>query len=122
MKNKIPKITDGELKILEVLWEKSPLSASEIVAYLKEKSEWNRNTTYTFINRLVNKKIISRKEPGFICTPLFTEDEIKVSETKTFLDKMYDGSLKILVTSFINSKDLTDSEIEELKNLMNKSR
>lgn len=121
MKRDIPKITDGELKVLEVLWEKSPIAAGEVVAVLKERVNWNRNTTYTFINRLVDKNVVKREEPGFICTPLYTRDEVRVSEARSFLDKMYEGSLKMLVTSFINTEAVSDKEIAELKQLIETS-
>ncbi|MDP4095182.1 MAG: BlaI/MecI/CopY family transcriptional regulator [Bacillota bacterium] len=120
MKSNIPKITDGELNVLQVLWEKSPLPAGEIVFILKERIGWNRNTTYTFINRLVEKKVIKREEPGYICTPLFSKDEISISETQTFLEKMYGGSLKMLLTSFINNEAVSEKEIKELKKLIEK--
>ncbi|MDD4170440.1 MAG: BlaI/MecI/CopY family transcriptional regulator [Desulfotomaculaceae bacterium] len=121
MKKNLPKITDGELKVLEVLWDKAPAAASEVVAALKERANWNRNTTYTFINRLVDKNVVKREEPGFICTPLYTRDEVRVSEARSFLDKMYDGSLKMLVTSFINTKAVSDQEIAELRRLIENS-
>lgn len=120
MKKEVPKITDGELKILEVLWNQSPLSASEIVSELKESNKWNRNTTYTFINRLVEKGVVKREEPGFICTPLYSRDEIGVSEAQSFLGKMYGGSLKMLVTSFLDNEAVSDKEISELKKLIEK--
>lgn len=121
MQKKIPKITDGELRVLEVLWEKAPVAAGEVVAVLKEKADWNRNTTYTFLNRLVDKNVIRREEPGFVCTPLYTRDEVRVSEARSFLDRMYEGSLQILVTSFINNEAVSDQEIAELKKLIENS-
>lgn len=120
MKKEVPKITDGELRVLEALWERGKASASELVADLKEGAQWNRNTTYTFINRLVDKGIIKREEPGFICTPLYSREEIRVAEAKTFLNRLYEGSLKVLVTSFINNDELSKEEIKELKRLINK--
>ena len=121
MRKDIPKITDGELKVLEVLWEKAPICASEIVAALKQRASWNRNTTYTFINRLVDKNVISREEPGFVCTALYTRDEIGVSEACSFLNKMYEGSLKMLVTSFLNNEALSEKEIAEIRKLIETS-
>jgi predicted transcriptional regulator len=121
MERNIPKITDGEMHILEVLWEKSPIAATEIVSILKERINWNRNTTYTFINRLVDKQVVKREDPGFVCTPLFTKDEVLISETNTFLDKIYNGSLHLMVSRFIENKALSRKELDELRDLINKS-
>lgn len=121
MKKNVPKITDGEMQVLEILWENSPMAASEVVAVLKEQSNWNRNTTYTFISRLVEKGVVKRDEPGFICTYLFTEDEVKLSETHTFLDKIYQGSLNLMISRFIENKALSRKELDELKDLLDRS-
>jgi predicted transcriptional regulator len=121
MERNIPKITDGEMHVLEVLWEKSPIAATEIVSILKERINWNRNTTYTFINRLVDKQVVKREDPGFVCTPLFTKDEVLISETNTFLDKIYNGSLHLMVSRFIENKELSRKELDELRDLINKS-
>jgi BlaI family penicillinase repressor len=69
----------------------------------------------------VDKNVVKREEPGFICTPLYTRDEVRVSEARSFLDKMYDGSLKMLVTSFINTKAVSNQELAELKRLIENS-
>ncbi|GAB6086728.1 BlaI/MecI/CopY family transcriptional regulator [Alkaliphilus crotonatoxidans] len=120
MKKEVPKITDGELKVLEALWEMEEAQASQLVALLKERAQWNRNTTYTFINRLVEKGIIERREPGFVCIPRYSREEVRVAEAKSFLNRMYEGSLKVLVTSFINNEVLSEEEINELKQLIEK--
>ena len=121
MKKEVPRITDGEMKVLEVLWENSPAAAAEIVAVLKERINWNRNTTYTFINRLVDKGAIKREDPGFICTPLFSRDEVLLSETHSFLERIYQGSLNLMISQFIENKALSRKELEELRDLLDKS-
>ncbi|MGI5840518.1 MAG: BlaI/MecI/CopY family transcriptional regulator [bacterium] len=121
MDKRIPKITDGEFKVLEVLWEKTPAAAADVVAEMKERAEWNRNTTYTFLKRLVEKKVVRRDEPGFVCIPLYTRDEIRVSETRSFLNRICEGSLPMLVNSFINTKAVSEEEIAALKTLIENS-
>lgn len=115
----IPKITDGELHVMNVLWEKGTVTAAEIVKALKLTNNWNRNTTYTFINRLVEKNIVKREEPNFLCTALFSREEIGLSETKSLLAKMFNGSLNKLVASFVNGDEKIDKqELEEIKKLI----
>jgi len=119
----IARVTDGELNVLNVLWKNgSPgasgaMTASEIVKELNREIGWNRNTTYTFINRLVEKNIIKRSEPGFVCEALFTREEVSASEAKGFLDKMFGGSLKTMVASFL-SGDYSAEEIAEVREIL----
>ena len=120
MRKDVPKITNGELKILEILWKESPLSAGSIASILNKSITWNRNTTYTFIKRLVDKKVVSRTEPGFMCKPLFTREEVRFSEAKSFIDRIYEGSLRVLMANFVNSKGLTKDDAKEIRKLLDK--
>jgi len=119
----ISKITDGELKVLNVLWENKStthgeaMKATEIVKILNNEIGWNRNTTYTFINRLVEKGIIKRSEPGFVCEVLYTKEQISASEAREFIDKMFSGSLKAMVASFLSS-GCSEKEITEVREML----
>ena len=71
------KLFDSEAKVMEILWEKGTLSAKEISLIASESIGWNKNTTYTIIKKLEAKGFIRRDEPGFICTPLVSKEEMQ---------------------------------------------
>lgn len=75
MKYEGMKLYDSELNVMEVLWEKGEMRASEIVKILAERIGWNRNTTYTIIKKCVEKGAIKRIEPKFYCYPMITREE-----------------------------------------------
>ncbi|MDE6881674.1 MAG: BlaI/MecI/CopY family transcriptional regulator, partial [Lachnospiraceae bacterium] len=75
------KLFDSELKVMEVLWEQGTKSARDIVDVLSQRIGWNKNTTYTVIRKCIEKEAVSREDPGFLCTPLVTRDEVARSET-----------------------------------------
>lgn len=103
---------------MEVVWDHSPITAREIVDIMKEREGWNKNTTYTVLTRLIQKDVVSREDPSFICRPLVTKDEVRLSETRSFLGKVYDGSIKMLVTGFLSKEKLSEEDIRELKKLI----
>lgn len=113
----IPKITEGESNIMQALWEHGPMPATDIVKIMNRDIGWNRNTTYTFINRLVGKQVIRREEPGFICTPVYTREQIGVFETRSLLNRMFGGSLRMMVTSFLDEQ-ASKEEIDEVKKII----
>lgn len=119
---KIPKVTDGELAVLDILWEKGDMNASDIVKELRDKKDWNRNTTYTFINRLVNKNIIERSEPNFLCRALYSRQEVGLSETKGFVDKMFRGSFDGLLSAFIASDDISKDDIHKIEEIIRRKK
>lgn len=112
------KIGDGEIKLMEYIWDKGPAKASEIVAMAKEEFDWSRNTTYTMLKRLVDKDILERQEPNFVCIPLVTREQVQLEETNSLIDKMFKGSRKLFLTSFLNQEKLTEEEIEEIKKII----
>ena len=112
------KLFDSEAKVMEILWEKGPLSAKEISLIAADTIGWNKNTTYTIIKKLEAKGFIRRDEPGFICTPLVSQSEIQKSEAESLVNKFFGGSRKALFSALLEDEKLTDAEIDELKKLI----
>ena len=114
------RLFDSEMKVMEIVWEKSPISAKEISLIADDSIGWNKNTTYTVIKKLVNKGFIKRTEPGFICTPLISRSQIQKSEAITLVNKIFGGSRKALFSALLENEPLSDDEINELRELINK--
>ncbi len=114
------KLFDSELKVMEIIWEKGIVSAKEISLIASDTIGWNKNTTYTVIKKLEAKGFIRRDEPGFICTPLVSKEEIQKSEASSLLNKIFGGSRKALFSALLEDEKLSDKEIQELKDLIDK--
>lgn len=115
------KLYDSELKVMEILWEKKSITAKEISLILAETIGWNKNTTYTIIKKLIDKRIIERTEPNFVCTPLVEKADIQSAETNNLIDRLYSGSKKMFFAAFLQNEKLSKEEIEVLKRLIDKS-
>ena len=87
------KLFDSELKVMEVLWKEGELPAGQIVKILKDETGWNRNTTYTVIKKCIEKGVIERSEPNYMCKPLITKAYIQQEESNEFINKMFGGSI-----------------------------
>ncbi|WP_432404832.1 BlaI/MecI/CopY family transcriptional regulator [Wukongibacter sp. M2B1] len=123
MGGNIPKISDAEWQVMKVLWKKSPLTAAEIIDTLQPETKWNRKTIHTLIQRLVKKDVLGIKEENpYMYYPLLEEELCMKEETKTFLEKVYDGSLQLLMTNFLKSEKLSKQEINKLKKLLDESK
>ena len=114
------KLFDSEAKIMEIIWERGPLSAKEISLIAADTIGWNKNTTYTIIKKLEAKGFLRRDDPGFICTPLVSQEEIQKTEATTLLNKVFGGSRKALFSALLEDEKLSDKEIEELKELIDR--
>lgn len=114
------KLFDSELKVMEIIWETEPVSAKEISLLLGETIGWNKNTTYTIIKKLVEKQVILREDPNFICTSLIKKTEVQNAETNQLIEKLYNGSKKMFFATFLQNEKLSKDEIEFLKRLIDK--
>lgn len=112
------KLFDSERKVMEVLWREGEISAGQVVKILKEETGWNRNTTYTVIKKCVDKGAVKREEPGFICSPLISRQEVQDFETEELIDKMFDGSKEKFFAAFLDGKKLSKQEVDSLKKLI----
>lgn len=113
------KLCDSEAKIMEIIWSKGSLSAKEISLIAADTIGWNKNTTYTVIKKLAAKGFVRRDDPGFICTPLVSRNEMQKVEMESFLTKVFGGSRKALFSALLEDEQLSQSEIDELKTLIN---
>jgi predicted transcriptional regulator len=113
------KLFDSELKIMDIVWDKEPVTAKEITLIASKIIGWNKNTTYTIIKKLIEKNAIERTEPNFICNSLVKKEDVRKAETQSLIDKLYNGSKKAFFAAFIED-DLSDDELEVLKKLIEK--
>ncbi len=114
------KLFDSEAKVMEIIWNRGPLSAKEISLLAADSIGWNKNTTYTVIKKLESKGFIKRTDPGFICTPLVSQEEMQKKEAVSLLNKVFGGSRKALFSALLEDEDLSDTEIKELRDLIDK--
>jgi len=112
------KVHDSELKIMEFLWRDGDLTAGQLAKLLKVETGWNRNTTYTVIKKLVEKKAVKRVDPGFVCHALVSKEEIQQFEASELANKLFNGSADAFLSAFLSEKELSDDEIARLKNLV----
>ncbi len=114
------KLFESEAKVMEILWDRGALSAKEISVIAAETIGWNKNTTYTVIKKLEAKGILRRDDPGFLCTPLVTREEMQKAEATSLLQKVFGGSRRALFSALLEEEPLTEEEISSLRSLIDK--
>ena len=120
----IPKISDAEWEIMKLIWRVNPVTSEEIILSLSDKTNWSAQTIKTFINRLLKKGVIDFKKSGrsYIYYPLISEKDCIKAESKSFLEKVYDGAVGMLFSNFIEEEPLSEKEIERLQKLLEKKK
>lgn len=112
------KIGDGEIKIMEYIWNRDSIKAGEIVQLAQKDHGWSKNTTYTMLKRLVEKGMVQRRDPGFHCYALVSREQVQQEETRSLIDKVYNGSRRLFLASFLSREKLTQDEIAEIEKII----
>jgi len=112
-------ITESEWQVMKVVWNEPPKTLQDILTCLKH-TEWSTTTIQTYLARLVKKGalITERQGKGYLYSPAVSEGECQLAESKTFLSRVYDGSLSRMVSGFVKSGDLSNDELQTLKQLI----
>lgn len=112
---------EGELNVMELLWSNQTLTAKDIAKIVAEYVGWKKNTTYTVINRLIEKGAITREEPGFLCKAAISKNEVQLFETETLIEQLYDGSIQFFLETFLMEQELSQNDIAVLKEIILKN-
>jgi len=114
------KVFDSELKIMEALWKHGDLTAGQLSKTLKAEIGWSPNTTYTVIGKLIDKGAVERYGTNFSCKPLITREQVQQHEATKLVEKLFDGSSTAFLSAFLSGKELSQEEIANLKQLVDK--
>ena len=94
-------LTPAEWNIMECLWERAPQTGRELTEQLEASMGWSRSTTLTLLRRMVGKGVVTCDTEGTKNTfsPAVRREDAALAETETFLDRVYQGSLSLMVSA-----------------------
>ena len=116
----IPKIHEGEYRFCLIMWEHAPISAAQLAKLCQEQLGWKRTTTYTVIKRLGERGIL-KKEDGVV-TALISKEDAQAYEIDELVEKRFEGSLPAFLTAFTKRQTLTDSDLDEVQQMIDRIR
>ncbi|MGN8647316.1 penicillinase repressor BlaI [Gracilibacillus sp. HCP3S3_G5_1] len=123
MTSRIPNISDAEWEVMQVLWDRSPQTASQVISSMQEQTDWKPKTVRTLLDRLVQKKVVGVNKDRRVYTffPLYSREECQREEMQSFVKRIYGGTLKSMLVQFIQEDSLSEEDIKELREILNKN-
>lgn len=113
-------ITDAELKIMQILWEKKECSLNEIIERLKQEDK-NKNTVKTLLRRLILKGSVKSKKTNLrdaVYVSKVSKDKFLQSQNENFVKKLYNGSTDKLLLNFVENKKVSKEELQKLIDIL----
>lgn len=116
------RLHEGELNVMELLWSNKVLAAKDISKIIKEYIGWEKNTTYTYIKRLIDKGAITREDPGFLCRAAISKKQVQDIETGVLIKNLFNSSLSNFIHDYFDGRRLSSDEILELKRVLDANK
>lgn len=115
-------LTQAEWAVMECLWERSPQSSREVTEHMERVSGWSRSTTNTLLYRLEGKNAVAAEINGRSKSyrALLRREDAALHETEDFLDRVYHGSLSLMVSALTHRQKLSQEEIDKLYAMLEK--
>ncbi len=115
-----PKIFESEYRFCLILWEHEPIKSRELVELCREQLGWKNSTTYTVIKRLAQRGVL--KNENTVVTSLVSKDQVQAAEIDELVEKKFDGSLPAFVAAFTRHKKMTQREIDQVQEMIDRFR
>ena len=124
MKKENAILQQSDRYIMEKLWEESPRTITQLYHELKKEQGWSKSTVNTLLTRMVEKGIIYYEEGGRARQyyPAVKREDAAVAETENLLQRVYKGSVGMMMNTMIKESAFSQEEIEELYEILRKGR
>ena len=115
-KRKLVRPTDGELEILQVLWERGPSTVREVHEALVDEKQTSYNTTLKLMQIMNEKGIATRDEsrrPQVYCAAL-PQDQMQQRLVADLLQRAFGGSARRLMAALM-AGDISEEELDDIR-------
>lgn len=105
-----------ETRFAELIWENEPISSGDLVKLCAKELEWKKSTTYTVLKKLCDKGLFQNSS-GTV-TSILSQREFQSRQSRRFVEDTFSGSLPAFIAAFAESGDLSDSDISEIRRMI----
>lgn len=122
MDDKRTTLSASEWKVMECLWAQ-PKTLMELVRELKERAGWAKSTVTTMVRRLEEKGLITYETTGRtkLFHPALAREDAAAAEADSLLERAFQGSVGLLVSSLADRGSLSRADIDELYDILDRA-
>ena len=117
-------LTEAELRLMDVLWQKGPSTVQQVLEDLPEKEPLAYNSVLTTIRVLEKKGYVKHVKDGraFVYTPSIQRREATRSEISRLVNRFFGNSHELLVLNLLEDQGLNAAEIKRLRKMLEGSK
>ncbi len=113
-----PKVFESEYRFCLILWKHEPINSTQLAKICNKELGWSRTTTYTVIKRLSDRGVV--KNENATVKSLVSKEDIQTAEIDDMVKRTFEGSLPDFIAAFARRQDLSNTEIEEIRRIIEK--
>lgn len=119
---KLPQISEAEYEVMKAVWKYAPVTTNEVTDRMLQIMDWSPKTVQTLLKRLVTKGVLTYEKKGrmFVYSPVFPEKSYLRQKNTSFLRRYYNGNLPAMFSSFLESEEISEKEIDSLRDILDK--
>jgi predicted transcriptional regulator len=120
----LPELTPAQGEIMEIIWERGDVTASEVRRVLSRTRPVARNTVRTLLERMEEKGWISHREDGrtFLYSAAQPRQATIGQKVQKVIETVCGGSPEVLVTALLDYRGLSSGELERIRQMLAKAR
>lgn len=114
------KLSASEWNVLNCLWADSPRTVMQLVAELERSVGWAKSTTITTLRRMEEKGLVRAEQSGRgkSYTPAVERERAATAETRSFLERVYQGSVGLMMSAMAKRQELSAGEVAQLRAIL----
>lgn len=118
------KLSDGEWKIMQLLWEVEPKTVTQLTKDLSVEMGWTKHTVISYLKRMEEKGAVRHETEGRTKQffSIIQEKEAELQETKDFLEKVFHGKFGLMLHTMVEQQSFSEAEIDELHQILEEAK
>src|SRR4029450_3925123 len=114
------RISPAEWEVLNIVWDRAPITSPEVYQSLADDREWHPKTVNTFLARLAEKGVLAVERVGKtnVFTTLVTREQCVRQESENFLQRVFRGALTPMMAHFVEHSEMSEEDIGELQKML----
>jgi len=119
-RKKSPTLTEAELRLMDILWERGASTVGEVVDALPHDSKLAYSSVLTTLRILERKGQVGHKQRGraYVYEPVVARDDARRSALRYVMSQFFEDSPELLVLNVLESEDLSEEDLLRLRKLI----
>ncbi|MBQ8796446.1 MAG: BlaI/MecI/CopY family transcriptional regulator [Clostridia bacterium] len=107
-----------ESRFADLIWQNEPISSGDLVKLCEKELNWKKSTTYTVLKKLSERGIF--KNERSVVTSQISKEDFFALQSEKFVEETFEGSLPQFIAAFTKRKELSEAEIAEIKEMIDR--